>query len=83
MLKSVQGGVRNLPPTHNNYVSDCISHTDGAYTICNLCTRDLSCLGSGSGEMVSTRHLTVRSGYVAALLFVLLSVAVICSFAGN
>ena len=39
--------------------------------------------GSGSGEMVSARHLTVRSGYVAALLFVPLSVAVICSFAGN
>ena len=72
------GGYDNLPPTHNNYY-----HTDGAYTISNLCTRDLSCSGSESGEMVSTRHLTVRSGYVAALLFVPLLVAVICSLAGN
>ena len=64
-----QGGYNNLPPTHNNYVSDCILMARIQYAI----TRDIPCSGSGSGE----------SGYGTALLFVSLSVAVVCSIAGN
>ena len=44
--------------------------TDSVYAICNLCTRDLSCSGSGSGEHKASHcEEQIRSSFAVCYPF--------------